>query len=197
MFHSLDLLIGFATVMAALSLVVTVLTQIVVDALQLRAHHLREGLLAILGRAGMELQDARRILDASHLNGRTAVTAAELSAVAGGADFQNLFDAEMRKASAQFTGKSRIIVAVLSILVAVGLPLDMLDLFRTLSAGDGALIFPQTLAQWVARWHAVNFAGIAGSAVLLSLGAPFWFDMLSTFVNMRGAGIKPKSTTSP
>ena len=190
MLHSLDLLVGFATVMAALSLVVTVLTQIVVDALQLRANHLRESLLEIFTRAGIELQTARKILDASHLNGRTEVTAAELSAAAGGADFQNLFDAEMRKASAQFTVKSRIIVAVLSILVAVGLPLDMLDLFRTFSAGDGALIFPQTFAQWMLRWHEVNVAGIAGSAVLLSLGAPFWFEVLKDLLNLKGAPSK-------
>src|SRR5208283_5027889 len=99
MLHSLDLLIGFATVMAALSLVVTILTQIAVDSLQLRANHLREGLLEILSHAGIELEEARRILDVSHLKGRTQVTAAELSAVAGGGDFSALFDSVMRKTS--------------------------------------------------------------------------------------------------
>jgi hypothetical protein len=29
------------------------------------------------------------------------------------------------------------------------------------------------------------------TAVAISLGAPFWFDLLSTFVNIRGAGVKP------
>lgn len=186
MLHSLDLLVGFATVMAALSLIVTVLTQVVSDALQLRSRHLREGLVAMLGQAGIQLREARRILEASHLNGRTAVTAAELSAVAGGTDFQNVFHAEMQKVSAQFTLSSRIIVAALSILVAVGLPLDMLDLFRTFSSGDGALIFPQTFAEWTARWNQVNLAGIAGSAVLLSLGAPFWFEVLKDLLNLKG-----------
>ena len=33
---------------------------------------------------------------------------------------------------------------------------------------------------------------ITGLAV--SLGAPFWFDMLKTFVNVRGAGQKPAET---
>jgi hypothetical protein len=190
MLHSLDLLIGFATVMAALSLVVTVLTQIVADALQLRANRLRDGLLEVLGHAGIELQEARKILDASHLSGRTEVTAAELSAVAGGADFQNVFDFAMRDTSAQFTLQSRLIVAALSIAVAVGLPLDMLDLFRTLSSGEGVLIFPQTLAGWALRWHEVNVAGIAGSAVLLSLGAPFWFEVLRDLLNLKGAQAK-------
>ena len=26
----------------------------------------------------------------------------------------------------------------------------------------------------------------------LTLGAPFWFDLLNKFVNLRGAGVKPK-----
>jgi hypothetical protein len=30
------------------------------------------------------------------------------------------------------------------------------------------------------------------TALALSLGAPFWFDLLSKFVNIRGAGTKPK-----
>lgn len=187
MLHSLDLLIGFATVMAALSLVVTVLTQIAVDALQLRATHLHEGLVEILSHAGIELQEARRILDVSHLNGRTQVTASELSAVAGGADFSNIFDAVMRQASDRFTASSRWIVAAISLAVAIGLPLDMLDLFRTFSAGAGALVFPQTFAHWMERWRQVNLAGVAGSAVLLSLGAPFWFEVLKDLLKLKGA----------
>jgi len=33
--------------------------------------------------------------------------------------------------------------------------------------------------------------GLAMTGLALSLGAPFWFDMLSRFVNLRAAGIKP------
>ena len=187
MYHSLDLLIGFSTVMAALSLVVTVLTQIVLDALQLRAGHLREGLIEILTHTGIELQQARSIIDASHLTGATRVTASELSAVAQGADLANVFDAIMRKTSDRFTAASRGIVAAISIAVAFGLPLDTLDLFNTFSTGAGALVFPQSLAQWVARWHQVNLAGVAASAVLLSLGAPFWFEILKDLLKLKGA----------
>ena len=190
MFHSVDLLVGFATVMAVLSLVVTVLMQIVSDALQLRAHHLRQGMLAILGNAGIQFNEALRILDAAHLSGRTAVTAEELSTLAAAPDFQNVFDTQMRKASAQFTLASRVIVVALSILVAVGLPLDMLDLFRTFSSGDGVLLFPPTFAEWMVRWQQVNAAGIAGSAILLSLGAPFWFEVLKDLLNLKGTSAK-------
>jgi hypothetical protein len=187
MLHSLDLLIGFATVMAALSLIVTILTQIAVDALQLRANHLREGLLELLSHAEIELGEARRILDVSHLKGRTQVTAAELSAVAGGSEFSALFDSVMRKTSDRFTTSSRLIAAGISLVVAFGLPLDMLDLFRTFSSGAGALLFPQTLAQWMERWREVNLAGVGGSALMLSLGAPFWFEVLKDLLKLKGA----------
>jgi hypothetical protein len=190
MFHSIDLLIGFATVMAALSLVITVLTQVVADLFQLRTRHLRQGMTAVLGHAGIELEEARRILEVSRLWNRTEVTASELSTIAASPDFQNVFDAEMRKASAQFTLSSRIIVVVLSVLVAVGLPLDTLDLFRTFSSGQGALLFPNNFVEWMLRWDQVNIAGVAASAVLLSLGAPFWFEILKDLLNLKGTSAK-------
>jgi hypothetical protein len=186
MLHSLDLLIGFATVMAALSLVVTVLTQIAVDAFALRAKHLHASLLEILGRAGIEIQGARKILEVSQLTGRTQVTAAELTAAAGGAYFSQTFDTAMRRASERFTASSRWIVAAISVAVAFGLPLDMLDLLRTFSSGAGALVFPPTLGQWMERWRHVNLTGVAGSAVLLSLGAPFWFEVLKDLLKLKG-----------
>lgn len=43
----------------------------------------------------------------------------------------------------------------------------------------------------------LKILGLLITALAITLGAPFWFDTLSSFVNMRGAGIKPKSTTSP
>jgi hypothetical protein len=173
--------------MAALSLIVTILTQIAVDALHLRAGHLREGLLEVLSHAGIEFTEADKILEASHLSGAVQVTAAELSAVAGGGDFSNVFDAVMRKTSDRFTTSSRLIAGAISLIVAFGLPLDMLDLFGTFLSGAGTLVFPQTIAQWIERWREVNVAGVAGSAVLLSLGAPFWFEVLKDLLKLKGA----------
>lgn len=60
---------------------------------------------------------------------------------------------------------------------------------------------------WLARqWAAIKACGphSAGSSVLkflgwlitafaVSQGAPFWFDLINRFVNLRGAGSKPKS----
>jgi hypothetical protein len=42
----------------------------------------------------------------------------------------------------------------------------------------------------------MKFFGLAITALAISLGAPFWFDMLSKLMNIRGTGIKPESTTS-
>ena len=33
----------------------------------------------------------------------------------------------------------------------------------------------------------MNLAGVAGSAVLLSLGAPFWFEVLKDLLKLKGA----------
>ncbi|MBY5608729.1 hypothetical protein [Rhizobium leguminosarum] len=32
------------------------------------------------------------------------------------------------------------------------------------------------------------------TGLALSLGAPFWFDILQKFINFRGAGTKPETT---
>ena len=41
-----------------------------------------------------------------------------------------------------------------------------------------------------------KLTGLAITAFAISLGAPFWFDMLSKIMNVRGTGAKPASTTS-
>jgi hypothetical protein len=45
---------------------------------------------------------------------------------------------------------------------------------------------PYGFSSWV--W---KILGIWLTAIALSLGAPFWFDLLTQFVNLRGAGVKP------
>ncbi len=52
-------------------------------------------------------------------------------------------------------------------------------------------------SSWTGLWHWVmKIFGLAITALAISLGAPFWFDLLSKFMNIRGAGEKPQSTTS-
>lgn len=42
----------------------------------------------------------------------------------------------------------------------------------------------------------LKLVGLWLTAIALSLGAPFWFDVLSQFMNLRGSGDKPARTTS-
>ncbi|MBY5898040.1 hypothetical protein HFN45_32575 [Rhizobium leguminosarum] len=48
-----------------------------------------------------------------------------------------------------------------------------------------------SLTTW--EWAAKPF-GLIWTGLALSLGAPFWFDILQKFINFRGAGTKPKTT---
>ncbi|MBL8703967.1 MAG: hypothetical protein JNM30_03945 [Rhodospirillales bacterium] len=60
-------------------------------------------------------------------------------------------------------------------------------------------------AQVKACWHdrsgwGLTFFKVLGwliTAFAVSQGAPFWFDLMNRFVNLRGAGPKPKSPASP
>jgi hypothetical protein len=45
---------------------------------------------------------------------------------------------------------------------------------------------PNTLVGWV-----LKLLGLSISVFAVSLGAPFWFDMLSKVINLRGAGTPP------
>jgi hypothetical protein len=49
---------------------------------------------------------------------------------------------------------------------------------------------PFLTAEW--NWFVIEkFLGWFATGLALSLGAPFWFDLLSKFVNIRGTGVKP------
>ena len=48
-----------------------------------------------------------------------------------------------------------------------------------------------------ASWTLMKLIGLFITALAISLGAPFWFDMLSKFMNVRGSGPPPDRTTSP
>src|SRR5437870_4444360 len=41
-------------------------------------------------------------------------------------------------------------------------------------------------------WSIQKLVGLLLTGLALSLGAPFWFDLLSKLINLRGAGAKPK-----
>jgi hypothetical protein len=50
---------------------------------------------------------------------------------------------------------------------------------------------------WYGSFNAWTIPGLIVSCFAISLGAPFWFDLLGQFVSVRNAGNKPAPTTQP
>jgi hypothetical protein len=279
MFRSLDTLIGFATVMLVLSLVVTLLTQLVANFLKLRSQHLRHGVLQIFLQLGWEFAGERaKMLAREIVSGKDAITREELieslltlaqttpelktriaalvpafdppallahlrhatlelsverqdlstavvrstamarTPVSGlASEVFGVFDSTMDQVSERFTSQSRKLVAFFGIALAFTLPLDTLDLLQRFARSDAArdqavalaqtltvnetdarmafaklqaaeiIVIPSTPAEWLARWQKVNALGVAASALLLTLGAPFWFQVLKDLLKLRSA----------
>jgi len=279
MFRSLDALIGFATVMLVLSLVVTVLTQFVANFLKLRSQHLRHGVLQVFLNLGWEFAGERaKALARKIVGGKDAITREDLienllalaqntpelknkiavlvpafdppallthlrratlelsverpdlaaavvrstamarTPVSGlASEVFGVFDSTMDQVSERFTSQSRKLVAFFGIALALALPLDTFDLLqrftRSDAARDQAVVLAQTLtvsepsarvafeklqaaeiivipaspAEWLARWQKVNFVGVSAAALLLTLGAPFWFHVLKDLLKLRSA----------
>jgi len=277
MFRSLDALIGFATVMLVLSLVVTVLTQLVANFLKLRSQHLRHGVLQVFLNLGWEFAGERaKALAREIVGGKDAITREDLietllalarntpelknkiAALVPAFDPQSLlahlrratlelsmerpdlaaaavrstamartpvsglasevfgvFDSTMDQVSDRFTSQSRKLVAFFGIALALALPLDTFDLLQRFSRSDAArdqavalaqtltanesaasvafaklqaaeiIVIPASPAEWLARWKKVNAVGVAASALLLTLGAPFWFHVLKDLLKLR------------
>jgi hypothetical protein len=57
---------------------------------------------------------------------------------------------------------------------------------------DGSVDYVDCAKAAVKDLTLVHFLGWILTALALSLGAPFWFDMLNKFINLRGAGGKPQ-----
>lgn len=52
---------------------------------------------------------------------------------------------------------------------------------------------PEWSASWL-RWLVLKLAGLVMTGLAVSLGAPFWFDLLGRLVNLRATGAKPAKT---
>jgi hypothetical protein len=65
-------------------------------------------------------------------------------------------------------------------------PQDIRLAFAKLQAVE-IVVVPASRAEWVARWQKVNWAGVAAGALLLTLGAPFWFQLLKDLLKLRSA----------
>lgn len=292
MLRSLDILIGFVTVLLVLSLAVTMLTQMVANFLRLRSRHLREGVLDVFRQLGWGfVGDGAEILARKVVRSKDAITREDLietllvlaqkntelkdkiAVVAPNFDVQALlagvrqatlelsverpdlaaavvrsatlarsplsglasevfgvFDSAMDRVSAKFTAQNRKLVAIIGITVALALPLDTFDLLKRLARSDSAreqavalaqtfaanqssadptprdvylaaaklqaaevIVVPSSRAEWLARWQQVNWAGVAVSALLLTLGGPFWFTVLKDLLRLRSSAASQES----
>jgi hypothetical protein len=55
------------------------------------------------------------------------------------------------------------------------------------------IVVPSSKAEWLARWQQVNWAGVAISALLLTLGGPFWFTVLKDLLRLRSSAASQES----
>jgi hypothetical protein len=62
--------------------------------------------------------------------------------------------------------------------------------------GDKTMVAAGEHLRWIAGDWSYKFFGWLLTAIAVSLGAPFWFDMLNKIVNMRMAGVKPATAGS-
>lgn len=140
------------------------------------------------------------------------------------AQVEHAFDDAMERASGWYKRKVQIVVLVLAVVVAIGLNVDTLrvatrlwneDPIRTAVAAKASERQPRDAARTLEEldqlqlpvgWGAGNAPDDVGDAVsripgwlltiaALTLGAPFWFDLLSRLARLRGSGVpeKPRS----
>jgi hypothetical protein len=88
------------------------------------------------------------------------------------------FDETMDRISHRFARHTGWVTVFIATAVAVALQLDSFDLLR--QGVEARLIVPET---W--SWNPAKLPGIALSAMLLSLGAPFWYNVLKDLVAFR------------
>lgn len=130
------------------------------------------------------------------------------------AKINNWFDQTMDRTSQRFTSSTRAITFVGGALIVAVLQVDTFALVNRLAADDklrdqflaaapglqqaearldwdaflndnGLLMAPRSIDDWTARWSAVNLGGLAITALLLSLGAPFWYSALGRLIQLR------------
>jgi hypothetical protein len=66
----------------------------------------------------------------------------------------------------------------------------------SVAASPRALRQPELTASWI-RWLMFKLMGFLMTALAVSLGAPFWFDLLGRLVNLRATGVRPPAAPVP
>jgi len=88
------------------------------------------------------------------------------------------FDATMDRITHRFARHTRLVTAFVAAAISAGLQVDAFDLLR--NGATAQLVLPQ---HWA--WNAAKLPGMAFSAILLSLGAPFWYNALKDLAGFR------------
>lgn len=65
---------------------------------------------------------------------------------------------------------------------------EQMEQTSTLLSNENKPLWPIHSDFWVRLWS--NFFGLALTALAISLGAPFWFDLLNRFIKIRSTGTK-------
>jgi hypothetical protein len=92
------------------------------------------------------------------------------------------FDETMDRVTQRFARHTRLVAGVMALGVAAGLQLDAFELMRRIPV-DGPAAYAIMPQNW--NWNPAKIPGIALSAMLLSLGAPFWYNALKDLVGLR------------
>lgn len=59
------------------------------------------------------------------------------------------------------------------------------DQYYGMLAKDGLITLPQSVQDWRNQWRLLRLPGVLLSAMLLSLGAPFWYSALKNLIQLR------------
>jgi hypothetical protein len=94
------------------------------------------------------------------------------------------FDGIMDRVTQRFAAHVRLTAVGVALAVAVGLQLDAFELWRRISL-DPAGGYAMAPEAWKSSWHLAKIPGVALSVMLLSLGAPFWYDALKDLIALR------------
>jgi hypothetical protein len=63
---------------------------------------------------------------------------------------------------------------------------EKIDLqYMAFLADNGLLTAARTRSQWMERWGKINLVGVLITSLLLSLGAPFWYNALGRLLQLR------------
>ncbi len=148
-------------------------------------------LLNNLRRTTLEFTTERPDLAVATVRG-TAMARTPIAGLAS--EVFGVFNSTMDQASAKFASQSRRLVAIFGIVLALAIPLDTFDLLqRFLGSAAEAVVVPASRAEWLIRWQQVNWGGVVVSALLLTLGAPFWFHLLKDLLKLRSAAAVQES----